>query len=214
MSPALAPRVQASSWETALYAEEHELSGPAAADAVLVERARGGDRLAFEQLVIHHADRLHAVIRLLVDDDHDAEDVTQEAFLRAWRAIGSFKGKSQFFTWLCRIGINEANRRTARTNNRRSVTSLDEHPIEPADDRPGPARTLVDDDLRRALERAVRNLRPDYRAPLVLRDIEGLNTSQAAEILGLGEAALKSRLHRARLIVRNAIRDYLPEDGS
>ncbi|MGH2863159.1 MAG: RNA polymerase sigma factor [Solirubrobacteraceae bacterium] len=179
-----------------------------------MKRARHGDPLAFEQLVIHHADRLHACVRLLVDSDHDAEDVTQEAFLRAWRAISNFKGESQFFTWLCRIGINEANRRTARTRHRGRAASLDEHPIEPADDRPGPVRTLVHDDLRRALERAVRNLRPEHRAPLVLRDIEGLSTTQAAEILGLGEAAFKSRLHRARITVRDAIRDYLPEDDS
>ncbi|MGH2862722.1 MAG: RNA polymerase sigma factor [Solirubrobacteraceae bacterium] len=213
MSTTATVRLPTGSWETAPHAQAHDLSEPAA-DTALVEGARSGDRLAFERLVIRHADRLHAVIRLLLDNDQDAEDVTQEAFLRAWRAIGNFQGESQFFTWLCRIGINEANRRAAKTRSRGRTTSLDEHPVEPADDRPGPARTLVHDDLRRALERAVRNLRPEYRAPLVLRDIEGLSTTQAAEILGVGEAAFKSRLHRARLTIRDAIRDYLPEDDS
>lgn len=181
-------------------------------DEALIDLAQRGDRRAFEHLVLRHADRLHATVRLLLDSQHDAEDVTQEAFLRAWRGIGGFKGESQFFTWLCRIGINEANRRSSRVRSRAPVASLDASPIEPVDQRPGPERASVHDDLRRALETAVRRLPPSYRAPLVLRDIEGFSTSSAAELLGLSEAAFKSRLHRARLSVRDAIRNYLPED--
>lgn len=188
-----------------------QAAGPDSNEQGLVDRARAGDRAAFESLVRQHADRLHAVVRRLVDDEHDAQEVTQETFLRAWRAIGAFKGDSQFFTWLYRIGVNEANRRTARNRTRGPVASLDDQ-IEPADARPGPAQSLEHDDLRRALERAIRELRSGYRAPLVLRDIEGLSTTQAAQILGLGEPAFKSRLHRARLEVRAAIRDHLPED--
>jgi RNA polymerase sigma-70 factor (ECF subfamily) len=188
-----------------------EPTGPVSNAQVLVDRARVGDQAAFENLVRLHADRLHAVVRRLVDDEHDAQEVTQETFLRAWRAIGKFKGDSQFFTWLYRIGVNEANRRTAR-NRSRPVASLDDQ-IEPADGRPGPAQSLQHRDLRRALEQAISELKPEYRAPLVLRDVEGFSTTQAAEILSLGEAAFKSRLHRARLEVRSAIRDYLPEDA-
>ncbi len=183
---------------------------PSVADGTLVARARAGDRLAFEELVRLYADRLHAVVRRLVDDQHQAEEVTQEAFLRAWRGIRMFKGDSQFFTWLYRIGVNEAHRRTSRR--RAPVTSLDEHLIEPVDSRPGPPRRLEQNDFRHALERAVQGLQPDQRAPLVLRDIEGLSTTEAAAILDLSEAAFKSRLHRARLAVRDAVRDYLPED--
>jgi len=179
-------------------------------DAALVARARAGDRSAFEELVRLHADRLHAVVRRLVDDQHEAEEVTQEAFLRAWRGIQAFDGDSRFFTWLYRIGVNEAHR---RTSGRRGVAaSLRRELVDPADTRPGPARRLEQDDLRLALERAVQALRPDYRAPLVLRDVEGLSTTEAAAILNLGEAAFKSRLHRARVAVRDAVRDYLPED--
>ncbi len=92
------------------------------------------------------------------------------------------------------------------------ATSLDEHLVEPADTRPGPPRRLEQDDLRHALDRAVQRLQPDQRAPLVLRDIEGLSTTEAATILDLSEAAFKSRLHRARMAVRDAVRDYLPEN--
>lgn len=182
-----------------------------AVDAELVARAQQGDRSAFEELVRLHADRLHAVVLRLVDDRHEAEEATQEAFLRAWRSIGRFKGDSQFFTWLYRIGVNEAHRLTARRTSRGPVVSLDDQLVEPADPRPGPASRLQHDDLRAALETAIRGLDPEHRAPLVLRDIEGLSTAEAALAMGLGEAAFKSRLHRARLAVRKAVRDYLPE---
>ena len=187
-----------------------EQSPPSVQDGALVARARAGDLLAFEELVRLYADRLHAVVRRLVDNQDEAEEVTQEAFLRAWRGIATFKGDSQFFTWLYRIGVNEAHRRTSRR--RAPVASLEEQLVEPADTRPEPPGRLEQDDLRHALERAVHGLTPDQRAPLVLRDIEGLSTAEAAAILDLGEAAFKSRLHRGRLAVREAVRDYLPED--
>jgi len=187
-----------------------EQSPASVQDGALVARARAGDLLAFEELVRLYADRLHAVVRRLVDNQDEAEEVTQEAFLRAWRGIATFKGDSQFFTWLYRIGVNEAHRRTSRR--RAPVASLEEQLVEPADTRPEPPRRLEQDDLRHALERAVQGLKPDQRAPLVLRDIEGLSTAEGAAVLDLGEAAFKSRLHRARLAVRDAVRDYLPED--
>ncbi|WP_372789524.1 RNA polymerase sigma factor [Paraconexibacter sp.] len=184
---------------------------PASEDADLVARAKQGDRLAFEDLVRRYADRLHAVVLRLVDDRHDAEEATQEAFLRAWRSIDRFKGDSQFFTWLYRIGVNEAHRLTGRRAARPAV-SLDEQDVPPADPALGPDARAQHDDLRAALESAIRALDHDYRAPLVLRDVEGLSTAQAAAIMGLGEAAFKSRLHRARLAVRDAVRDHLPQE--
>ena len=171
-------------------------------DAELVSRAQTGDRLAFEELVRRHADRLHAVVARLVTDRHEAEEVTQEAFLRAWRGIAGFKGEARFFTWLYRIGVNEARRRAERRPPAAAVASLDEQGVDPADPRPAPDRHAEHRDLRAALERAVRALDPDYRTPLILRDVEGLSTTEAATIMGLGEAAFKSRLHRARLAVR------------
>lgn len=186
-------------------------SAPGAEDAALVARAQQGDRAAFEELVRLHADRLHAVVLRLVDDRHEAEEATQEAFLRAWRSIGRFKGDSQFFTWLYRIGVNEAHRLTARRG-RGAVVALEDQVVQPADPGPGPATRVQQHDLRDALERAIRSLEPEYRAPLVLRDIEGLSTAEAAQAMGLGEAAFKSRLHRARMAVRAAVQDHLPED--
>jgi RNA polymerase sigma-70 factor (ECF subfamily) len=173
----------------------------------LIARAQAGDRSAFEELVRIHADRLYAVVLRLCESTHEAEEVTQEAFLRAWRAIGRFDGRSQLFTWLYRIGVNEAKRR-ARSRVRGSHTvSLEEVPGEPPDLSDAPEPHAQRRAVRTALERSVRGLPLNYRAPLVLRDIEGLSTAQAAEILGISESALKSRLHRARVLVREALEE-------
>jgi RNA polymerase sigma-70 factor (ECF subfamily) len=182
------------------------------AEATLVQRAQAGDQLAFEELVRRHADRLYAVVLRLLGDVQEAEDVTQEAFLRAWRSIDRFKGRSQFFTWLYRIGLNEAKRRAGRRRPARDPTSLDERSDQAPDWSDAPGTRSEQAQLREVLEGAIAALPPDYRAPLILRDIEGLSTKQAAEVMDIGEAALKSRLHRARLSVRDAIHEYLDED--
>lgn len=174
----------------------------------LVARAQLGDAGAFEELVRRHADRLHAVVARLVGDEHEAQEITQEAFLRAWRGIRGFKGDAKFFTWLYRIGVNEANRHVRRNGPTTAPRSLEDLGHEPRDPAPGPARQSEHEDLRVALEAAVRALPPDYRTALVLRDIEGLSTDQAADIMDLHPAAFKSRLHRARLSVRDAVATY------
>lgn len=181
-------------------------------DRQLVAEAQAGDAAAFEQLVRRHADLLYAVVRRLVDTRDEAEDVTQEAFLRAWRAIGRFKGDAAFSTWLYRIGVNEALRRRERRPGSPRETSLDEQLVEPREPRPGPALVAQHRALHGALDRAIAALHPDLRTPLVLRDIHGLTTAQAAAVMELSEAAFKSRLHRARIAVREAVAAYLPDE--
>jgi len=181
-------------------------------EELLVGRAKAGDRSAFEELVRRHADRLHAVVLRFVRDSEAAEEVTQEAFLRAWRSIDRFQGRSRFFTWLYRIGINEAKRRGTREASARTV-SLDDEPIPEAPDwSEAPETRLDQSDLRRVLEEAIRALPIEYRAPVILRDVEGLTTEEAAGVMELSEAAFKSRLHRARLAVRRALDEYFLED--
>ena len=184
---------------------------PAEGEPALVKRARAGDRDAFEELVRRHADRLYAVVLRFVADGDEAQEVTQEAFLRAWRSIPRFEGRSAFFTWLYRIGINEAKRRAARRPPIH-VASLEDEPVPEAPDWSEAPETRSDQqDLRRVLEEAIRSLPLEYRGPIVLRDVEGLSTREAAEVMELGEAAFKSRLHRARLAVRRAIDEYFLE---
>ena len=192
-------------------------TGHLTGDEALVEQARGGDRAAFEELVRRHADRLYGVLLRYVGNAEEAEEATQEAFLRAWRRIDGFEGRSQFFTWLYRIGINEAKRRAERRPGADRVVTAEVAQIEQvADERAGPRQQAEQAELREVLERAILDLPESYRLPLVLRDIEGLSTSQAAEVMELKEAAFKSRLHRARMAVRVAVDPYLAagESGS
>jgi RNA polymerase sigma-70 factor (ECF subfamily) len=184
---------------------------PAEGEAVLVDRARARDRDAFEELVRRHAERLYAVVLRFVADGEEAQEVTQEAFLRAWRGIERFEGRSRFFTWLYRIGINEAKRRAGRQPPV-PVASLEDEPVPEAPDwSEAPEARSEQSDLRRVLEQAIRSLPVEYRATIVLRDVEGLSTREAAEVMDLGEAAFKSRLHRARLAVRRALDQYFME---
>ncbi len=185
------------------------------AEAQLVRGAQAGSRECFEQLVRLHADRLYAVVLRVVGDRHEAEEVVQETFLRAWRSLGRFEGRSQFFTWLYRIGINEAN----RTHERRSARPVSSaargrpaaaRPTPATHRRPAPRRMTC----AHALEAAIMDLPMDYRMPLVLRDVEGLSTTEAARAMELGEAAFKSRLHRARLAVRAAVEEFAGQEES
>ncbi len=174
----------------------------------LVSRAQAGDVNAFEQLAGAYADRLYMVVLRLVGDRGEAEDVVQEALLRAWRGIGRFRGRSMFFTWLYRIGVNEANRALQKRGRAGSSVPVEAGALQlPAPPNEGPARQAEHEELRQALDLAIAELAPPYRTALVLRDIEGLSTREAAEIAGVGEAAFKSRLHQARMKVRAALSD-------
>ena len=177
-----------------------------------VQRAQAGDRGAFEQLVHLYADRLHAVVLRISGDPHDAEEIVQEAFLRAWRGLARFHGESRFFTWLYRIGVNEAKRHHERRAVRNADTRLDETSREVPDEREAPHVRAEAQDLRRALEEAILALPMDYRMPLVLRDIEGLSTADACAVMELSEPAFKSRLHRARLAVRAAVEELVTQE--
>lgn len=176
-------------------------------EADLVRQAQAGDELAFEQLARAHADRLFAVLLTLLGDRSDAEDVAQETMLRAWRAIGSFQGRSQFFTWMYRIAVNEVNRSLEKRGRQLGrVASEDEIQVAgPASEEP--AGRAEQNELRQAIAEALLALPPDHRVAIVLRDVEGLSTRDAASIVGIGQAAFKSRLHQARLEVRFILGD-------
>lgn len=184
-----------------------------AQERTLVARAQAGDREAYETLVRANADRLFAVVLRFSATEADAEEAAQEAFLRAWRNIGRFRGDARFFTWLFRIGVNEAKRILERRPATETVVSVEDRPVDDIADESSDAQSgLEAAELREVLERAVRRLPEKYRAAVVLRDIEQLSTAEAAEILGLREAALKSRLHRGRMTLRAEVARYVDEE--
>jgi RNA polymerase sigma-70 factor (ECF subfamily) len=177
-------------------------------DTECLERAQRGEVAAFEQLARVHCDRLFAVALRLVGDRAEAEDVVQETLLRAWRGIGRFHGGSDIFTWLYRITVNEANRAREKGARRPATTPFaDEHLQLSGPPGDGPARRAEYREVRAALERALQQLPLAHRTAIVLRDIEGLSTREAANVVGVGEAAFKSRLHQARLKIRAALGD-------
>ena len=163
-------------------------------DRELVERAAAGDLDAFAELVRAYEHRVASVLYRLLDDRRDVEEATQDVFVQAWRNLHRFRGRAQLFTWLYRIAVNEALMR--RRRKRHDTQELDER-LAAA---PGPEPGLQD-----LLVRELAALPFEYRAAVVLRDVEGLTNAEVAEALGISVAAAKSRIHRGRLQIRDAL---------
>jgi RNA polymerase sigma-70 factor (ECF subfamily) len=202
-----------------------ELSSRArAADAYLVSLAAAGDGAAFGELVSRHQDRVYGLALRLLRDVAEAEEVVQETFLAALEKLATFRGEAAFTTWLHRVAANAALMRLRRRRRAPEVTS--DRPMEellPRFDEqdhlvvPGPSHDwskradeqLADREIRGAVEGAVQNLPDDYRIVFLLRDVEGLSSDAMAELLGVSVAAVKSRLHRARLALRERLSRFL-----
>jgi RNA polymerase sigma-70 factor, ECF subfamily len=183
-----------------------------AQERVLIARARAGDESAFAQLVTQHSARVYGALRRFGLTPQEADEVAQEVFLRAWRGLARFEERSQFSTWLYRIAFNEAQRRLARRPPATASSQPgDEDAIAalPAAIGTGPQAHTLDRELEQMLERALAQLPADLRAAVVLRDVEGLSTAEAAAVAGVRQAAFKSRLHRGRMQLRALLEPYL-----
>jgi RNA polymerase sigma-70 factor, ECF subfamily len=174
----------------------------APADATLVARAQDGDLDAFAELVRRHESRVRGVLVRLLDDDRDVEEAVQDTFVQAWRHLDRFRGEAQLFTWLYRIATNEAFMR--RRRKRPQTVELEDEMVGSAVGTDAAAETS---DVREFLLARIRELPFEYRAPLVLRDVEGLSNQEVADVLDISLAAAKSRIHRARMRIRAALEE-------
>ncbi len=172
-------------------------------EAKLVARAQVGDQAAFEELILLHGPAVHRMLARVLGNWADAEDVAQEALLRAWRGLSGYRGAARFSTWLYRIALNEANRRLAREA-RSPALPLEDEVVDP---RAGPPAVVESAELEAQLERCLAELPPQYRVAVVLRDVEGLTNAEAAEALGLDVRNFKSRLHRGRMVLRRRLEE-------
>jgi RNA polymerase sigma-70 factor, ECF subfamily len=184
-------------------------------DVALVERVRGGDVVAYDTLVRKYERQIFRIAQHITQNREDAEDVTQDAFLKAYEKLDQFQGNSKFYTWLVRIAVNES---LMRLRKRRSgkMVSLDEDveteegsvPRDLADWDPDPEQNYSQTELAEILRKTIQGLPPGFRVVFTLRDVDGLSTEETAETLGLSVPAVKSRLLRARLQLRERLSRY------
>lgn len=184
-------------------------------ELALVEAAKQGQIEAFEELVRRYDRNVFRIAQHITQNREDAEDVVQDAFLKAYGNLNQFQGQSKFYTWLVRIAVNEALMKLRRRRPERTVsldqdveTDEDSIPREVADWSPNPEQQYNQAELRDLLQRTIQGLPSGFRTVFVLRDVEGLSTEETAEALGLSIPAVKSRLLRARLQLRERLNKY------
>src|SRR5512146_2803293 len=198
-----------------MAAIQTKVNEPPSDELELVRAAKGGDMGAFEELVKRYDRNVFRIAQHITQNREDAEDVVQDAFLKAYGNLNQFQEQSKFYTWLVRIAVNEALMKLRRRRPERMV-SLDEDvktdedsiPREVADWSPNPEQQYNQAELKQILSKTINGLPPSFRTVFVLRDVEGLSTEETAEALNLSIPAVKSRLLRARLQLRERLNKY------
>lgn len=184
-------------------------------DEELVRRVQQGKGEAFEELVRRYERKVYNIAYRLLGNEEDATEALQDTFLRAYRFIPRFKFKSSFYTWLYRIATNVSLTKLRRRKKQTTV-SLDE-PVKNTDDlildipdtHTTPEEAFEQKRLRERLQAAIEKLPADFRAVVVLRDLEGLSNEEVSKVLGLSVPAVKARLHRGRMALREKLARYL-----
>ncbi|MCL6465444.1 MAG: sigma-70 family RNA polymerase sigma factor [candidate division WOR-3 bacterium] len=184
-------------------------------DDELVRRAQRGNTEAFEELVRRYESRVYNITYRLLGNEEDAAEALQDTFIRAYRAISRFKFKSSFYTWLYRIATNVSLTKLRRRKTQDTI-SLDE-PIKDTDDlqfdipdsQYTPEQVFEQKRLREKLQEAIDRLPAEYRTVVVMRDLQGLSNEEVSKTLGLSVPAVKSRLHRGRMALREQLARYL-----
>src|SRR5258705_11384951 len=198
-----------------------KVSEPVSDELALVASAKAGDVAAFEELVRRYDRNVFRIAQHITQNREDAEDVVQDAFIKAYSNLKQFQGQSKFYTWLVRIAVNEALMKLRRRRPERMV-SLDEEvkteddsvPREGADWSPNPEQQYTQAELCDILTRTIQGLPPGFRTVFVLRDVEGLSTEETAQALEVSIPAVKSRLLRARLQLRERLSRFFQKRAS
>ncbi len=173
-------------------------------DQQLVQRVQKGDKRAFDLLVLKYQHKMVSVVGRYIHDSHEVYDVVQEAFIKAYRALGNFRGDSQFYTWLYRIAINTAKNYLVSRGRRPPATDVD---VEDAEHYSGsdllkdvdtPESNLFRDELKAEVDAAIRELPEDLRTAVTLREMEGLSYEEIADVMGCPVGTVRSRIFRAR----------------
>jgi len=184
-------------------------------DVALVASARGGDVHAFETLVNKYDRQIFRIAQHITQNKEDAQDVVQDAFLKAYEKLDQFQGNSKFYTWLVRIAVNESLMRLRKRRTGKMVSIDDDIeteegsvPRDLADWSPNPEQNYGQAELAEILRKTIQGLPHGFRIVFVLRDVDGLSTEETAETLGLSVPAVKSRLLRSRLQLRERLSRY------
>jgi RNA polymerase sigma-70 factor (ECF subfamily) len=184
----------------------------------LVTAAQAGDLGAFEQLMRRYEPKIFRLAQQMTGNEADAEDVLQETFLKAFSKLDQFQRNSRFYTWLVRIALNESFMRLRKRKN--NVISLDQEidtgedtvPRDVADWHPDPEQQYARSELQQILDRAINSLAFPYRVVFQLRDVDGLSTEETADVLQISVPAVKSRLLRARLQLREKLARFFRKE--
>ena len=191
---------------------------PAATDQQLVERVQAGDKRAFDLLVLKYQPKILGLVSRYVNDSHEVQDVAQEAFIKAYRALPRFRGDSAFYTWLYRIAINTAKNHLVARGRRppgRDVEIEDAEHYEAGGalrDADNPESHLFSEELGAVVNKAIRELPDDLRTAVTLREFDGLSYEDIAEIMDCPVGTVRSRIFRAREAIDKQVRAQLDGD--
>jgi len=177
-------------------------------DEEIVRRVLEGETALYEIIMRRHNQRLYRAARAILRDDSEAEDVLQDTYVRAYQHLGQFAGRAKFSTWLTRIAVHEALARVARRGRMEEIDARDQDGMEAIvleSKMPDPELQAARSEASHLLEEAILALPEGYRAVLMLRDVEEMNTAEAAEVLEMTEENVKVRLHRARALLRKEL---------
>jgi len=194
-------------------ASEPARDGEPPSDEEVIARVRAGDTSQFEILMRRHNQRVYRVVRALLEDEADVEDVMQQAYVAAFEHLDQFAGASRWSTWLCRIAINEALGRHRLRDRFVHLDPRSDHE-RPDEARLDPERHVESSEVTKAIEAVIDALPDIYRAVFILRQVEDMDVAETAEVLGVSADVVKTRLRRARVMLQGRVSDQLDTSGA